>query len=326
MFRDYLYLKRGVFALVGALLALFNIGLFLYGINVEVYAYIDILSLVVIIFYFLGDYYFYRKHYKKVKELRDNYLLGPIEFFPKSEIEKLYLEMIEGTCRILKDVNDKDLKNKQELIDYYTIWAHQIKTPISAMRLLLEDHEDPKLEMELLKIENYVEMVLSYLKVVDRDRDFVFEEVDLDKIIKEEIKRASVIFILKKIRISYEGVDKKVLSDAKWLGFVIGQILANALKYTKSDGEIKIFWRDDTLYIKDNGIGIAKEDLPLIFERGYSGTVGRKDKRATGIGLYLSKKFCDILNIEIKIASKVKEGTTVGLTFKERGLRFDDLT
>ncbi len=325
MLISFLKVKRGTIALCICLLAIFNSGLFLYNIAPEVFIYIDILSLCVILPYFIISGLRYCKHAGRViRSLDDHEDIGNDEGM--DIIEDAYLKAISELKQVVNQNKAEEMDKYRDIIDYYTIWAHQIKTPIAAMRLLLEGKDEPSFAIELLKIEEYVEMVLSYLKIVENDRDYHFAKVDLDKVIKEEIRYYRSIFIQKKIRLDYKEIGYVVLSDEKWLAFIIGQILSNALKYTKNGGMIAVSLKEDTLYIKDSGIGIAKEDLPMVFEKGFSGTVGHKYKRATGIGLYLAKKYCDILDIDISITSVIDEGTTVALHFKSNDLYFDHLT
>ena len=321
---SFLKTKKGVIALCILILAAFNSGLFLYDVEKEVFIYIDVLSLCIIIPYFILSFIKFLRHTKRVMSLKD--LESDIDIRGGDIIEDEYLKIIEDLKEMIRTSNAKEVDKYRDIIDYYTIWAHQIKTPIAAMRLLLEDKDEPALMMELLKIEGYVEMVLSYLKVIENDHDYHFTQVDLDKVITEEIRYYRTFFIQKKIKLVYGKVEHMVLSDEKWLAFIIGQILGNALKYTKSSGTITITFKDDTLYIEDTGIGIAKEDLPLIFDKGYSGKVGHKYKRASGIGLYLTKKYCDILDIDISVTSIVNEGTKVALYFKPNKLTLDHLT
>lgn len=143
-------------------------------------------------------------------------------------------------------------------------------------------------------MEQYVEMVLTYLRMEDMSGDLQFEKVSLDKILKQSVRKYSQMFILQKIRLDYRSVERIVLTDEKWLEFVIEQILSNALKYTKNGGEIRICLEEkrgqECLVIEDNGIGIQAEDLPRVFEKGFTGYNGRADKKSTGIGLYLCKR------------------------------------
>ncbi|MGB4496697.1 MAG: ATP-binding protein, partial [Bacillota bacterium] len=197
-----------------------------------------------------------------------------------------------------------------------TTWAHQIKTPIAAMRLLLQSEQsetNSELLEQLFKVEQYVEMVLQYLRLENISSDLVLKEHSLDTIVKQAVRKYSNSFIRKKIKLNYAELNHNVLTDEKWLVFVIEQILSNALKYTDS-GEISIYMDDempDTLVIEDTGIGIAEEDLPRVFERGFTGYTGRIDKKATGIGLFLCKQILDRLSHTITIESQVGEGTKV---------------
>ena len=201
-----------------------------------------------------------------------------------------------------------------EMVDYYTIWAHQIKTPIASMRLTLQNEDTAlfrQLTNDLFRIEQYVEMVLTFLRLNSESTDYVIREYDLDKIIRQSVKKFAGEFISRKLSLIYEPLHKTVLTDEKWLSFVIEQILSNALKYTPS-GSISITMESgNRLCIRDTGIGIAAEDLPRIFEHGYTGYNGRADKKASGIGLYLCKRICARLGHGIEAESKIDEGTCI---------------
>ena len=201
------------------------------------------------------------------------------------------------------------------MTDYYTMWAHQIKTPIFALRLLLQESPEENKEKlsELFKIEQYVEMVLGYLRTEDMSSDLKLSRCSLDRIIRDQIHKYAGIFVSKKLTLTYESISQDVLTDEKWLGFVIGQILSNALKYTRTGGNL-------TLVIEDTGIGIRAEDIPRIFEKGYTGVNGRDDNRATGIGLYLSNKIMRKLGHRLYITSMEGKGTKVFLEFSVEDL------
>lgn len=205
-----------------------------------------------------------------------------------------------------------------ETNDYYTMWVHQIKTPIAAMRLLLQSEPAENsflLEQELFKIEQYAEMVLYFLRAGQMSSDLLLKEYNLEEIVRTAVKKYSVSFIAKKLSLSMEVPAKTVLTDEKWLGFAIEQILSNCVKYTKSGG-ITIRMTDnapDTLFISDTGIGIAEEDLPRIFEKGFTGYNGRMDKKSTGIGLYLCKMILDKLNYKIAVTSEIGKGTAFAI-------------
>ena len=207
-------------------------------------------------------------------------------------------------------------------MDYYTTWVHQIKTPISVMRMLLQEEdtgEHRELLAELFRIEQYVEMVLGYLRLGGESRDFVFQEYDLDSIIRQAIHKYAPLFVRNRIRLSYEPTDVRVLTDEKWLLFLIEQVLSNAIKYTP-EGKVDItVTRDKVLRIADTGIGIAPEDLPRIFEKGFTGYNGRADKKSTGLGLYLCRLTAEKLSHKIKAESVVGEGTVFSVDlYRER--------
>lgn len=210
-----------------------------------------------------------------------------------------------------------------DMMEYYTIWVHQIKTPIASMRLRLQN-EDSQLSREvleeLLRIEQYVEMVLMFLRLDADSTDYVLQEYDLDGIVRQAVKKFAGQFIRRKLRLVYESLGTCVLTDEKWLLFVVEQILSNALKYTET-GTVTIELEEPkTLCIRDTGIGIAPEDLPRIFEKGYTGCNGRADKRASGIGLYLCRRVCANLGHGIAVSSCPGRGTAVRICLQEAKL------
>ena len=209
----------------------------------------------------------------------------------------------------------------QDMLDYYTLWAHQIKTPIAAMRLRLQSEDSDfarRLLSDLGRIEQYVEMVLTYLRLEGEGTDYVFCEARLDDIVRPALRRFAGEFIARRLTLDYTPTDVRVLTDEKWLSFVIEQVLSNALKYTPQGGVSVYVEEPKTLCIRDTGIGIAPEDLPRVFERGYTGLQGRADKRASGIGLYLCRRICRNLGHTITAESRPGEGTTVRIKLEEK--------
>ena len=234
---------------------------------------------------------------------------------PENLIEEDYRQLIRALGEEKqRQASAMDLR-MSDMQDYFTLWAHQIKTPIAAMRLILQtkpENSAMEIEGELFRVEQYVEMVLNYLRLDSDSTDFVFRTCALDDIIRQCVRKYAKQFIRKRIRLEYEGTALQVLTDEKWLCFVIEQILSNALKYTAA-GSIRIFTQGETLVIADTGMGIAPEDLPRVFEKGYTGYNGRTDKKATGIGLYLCKKILQKLGHGISISSEVGKGTRVSI-------------
>lgn len=273
-------------------------------------------------------FYGYRKYADKKKQLMEIRTMLPVnlEHLPDSPdgIETLYQEMLLELNRQRMEAETGRHRIYEEMTDYYNMWVHQIKTPIAAMRLLLQEKTDENREelSELFKIEQYVEMVLGYLRSEDLSSDMKFQELELDTIIREQVHKYARIFIGKKISLEYEGVQASVLTDGKWLGFVIGQILSNALKYTKT-GKISIYMSEaspQTLVIEDTGIGINAADVPRVFEKGFTGYNGRGEERSSGIGLYLSAKIMKRLGHKITVESVQGEGTKVYLELGQEKL------
>ena len=210
-----------------------------------------------------------------------------------------------------------------DMVEYYTLWAHQIKTPIAAMRLTLQNEDSAlslRLTAELGRVERYVEMVLAYLRLDADSTDYVLREYELDAIVRGAVRQFSGEFILRRLAFEFRPTNARVLTDEKWLSFVLEQLLSNALKYTPEGGVSVFMEQPGVLCIRDTGIGIAPEDLPRIFERGYTGFNGRTDKHASGLGLYLCRRVCRNLGHTIAIASEPGKGTTVRLNLARKKL------
>lgn len=311
-------------AMFGCLLicygTLFLIG-YLYDIPFEKTRYIAEFSGAGVFLCLLVDILKYAERWKELKRCIATSDTYPGMFYTvPGDLEALYRSMIAKMRQEKEELIFEDQKRYTEMMDYYGMWAHQIKTPIAAMRILVqsgmdreENEENQKLfrqlQMELFKTEQYVEMVLSYLKIGDIAKDMVLERCDLGKVVRQAVKKYSRLFILQKLSLEMGEIAEIVLTDEKWLSFVVEQILSNALKYTKS-GSVSIYLEQEgVLVIKDTGIGISAEDLPRIMEKGYTGYNGRIDKRSTGIGLYLCKKVMDKLHHQLRIDSEDGKGT-----------------
>lgn len=212
------------------------------------------------------------------------------------------------------------LAKEKELQEYFLIWIHQIKTPITAGKLIcdsdIENENVKNIKKELIYIEDYTNMALSYLKMANHNTDMDISLVNLDDIIKPLIKKYAILFISNNIKLEYEKLNVKVITDSKWCMVVIEQLLSNAIKYTKN-GIVSISFneKENYLEIKDNGIGIKDSDLPKIFDKGYSGFNGRQNQKSTGIGLFLVKQILDKLGQKVKLESKLDDGTSVKVYF-----------
>lgn len=257
----------------------------------------------------------YRRH-KFFKELhrRNTELISALPE-PEGIVDSDYQQLISVLKEKIAEITAQTDSRIRDTVDYYTVWAHQIKTPIAAMRLTLQKEDVPearRLASELSRIEQYVEMVLVFVRLGSDYSDYVFAQQDIDEIIRSSVKKFASEFIDRRIRLEYDSVDIQAVTDEKWFAFVVEQLLSNALKYTR-EGSIRIYSEGKVLCIKDTGIGIAPEDLPRVFDKGYTGCNGRTDRRASGLGLYLCRRICQNLGIDISISSTVGEGTTVRL-------------
>ncbi len=213
----------------------------------------------------------------------------------------------------------------RDTVDYYTTWAHQIKTPIAAMQLALQSEDSPlarRLGAEVFRIEQYVGMVLTFLRLDSAATDYVFRPCALDALLTDTAKKFAAVFIDRRLRLEYTPTHLTVLTDEKWLAFVVEQLLSNAIKYTPDGGCVRVgLCAPKVLRIADTGIGIAPQDLPRVFEKGYTGQNGRRDRRASGLGLYLCKRVCDNLGIAITLTSEVGQGTAVCLDLEQYPLK-----
>ena len=298
-----------VFALV------FGIVFSLYDLEIEaIYYSVMLCSFIGLIYICINFINYYKKHiqlYKLQNEISISLENLPS---PKTLMEEDYTNLILTLNKEYKTYISKSDIAKSDMIDYYTMLVHQIKTPISAMKLLIQTSESEissDLSSELFKIEQYVEMVLSYIRLGSNENDFVIKEYDLDNIVRQAIRKYAPLFIRKKINLDFQPTTYKVLTDEKWLVFVIEQLLSNAIKYTNK-GKISIYpLEDKKLVIEDTGIGISQEDIPRIFDKGFTGYNGRTDKKATGLGLYLCKNILDKLSHKISIESEVGVKTKV---------------
>ena len=245
---------------------------------------------------------------------------------PQTALEALLFEKLALLEMDKKNRAIEEREKLNDLMDYYTLWAHQIKTPIAASSLLVGEIEDKKvknqLEQELFKIESYVNIVLQYLRLESFHEDLVLKKENVEDLVKEIVKKYAIFFIQKGLSLHLHDLDRTIITDRKWFVVILEQVLSNSLKYT-SQGGIEIYFQEDTLYIKDSGLGIQDADLLRFFERGFSGYNGRLTQQSSGLGLYLSKKIADELGHQISIASQVGHGTTVMISFSEKKMIFE---
>lgn len=344
--------------------------MYLIGARKQDVVYAAVLDAILLLIIVLVGFFRYSS---KVKAL-SNALKRPVEEqaqLPEAtdDVQILYHRLLENQSIARSESESSAAVRQSRMRDYYSMWVHQIKTPISAMKLLLEaereelgqlmcDEEQSQcriadmngcnisatelniselnasgkqqivytelsdnldsFEDELFRIEEYVSMALQYQRVSSTENDFVLEKISLDGVIRDTIKKYAKIMIRRHIGINYSGTKKQVYTDEKWLAFILEQILSNAIKYTPQ-GFVTIETAEEKdrffITIKDTGIGIKAEDLPRVFEKGYTGYNGHADKKATGIGLYLCRQMADKLGHTIRMESELGKGTKVWIGF-----------
>ena len=317
-FLAYISGYRRMVILAAAYLLIFATVLYAAEVPAETVLYAGALCLAFTAVYALVGFYRYYKRFSALKRTLSE-LPETLESLPtpQNESERLYTQMLQKTYAEYERAALEHRRREADMRNYYTMWVHQIKTPISALRLLIQSGaRSAELQNEIFRIEQYVEMALNYQRLFCGSSDLVIPRRSLDSAVRTSIRKYSKQFIMKRLKLEYEPGDITVLTDEKWLCFVIEQVLSNSLKYT-SAGEIKICTVGRTLMISDTGIGIAAEDLPRIFDCGYTGYNGREEKRSSGIGLYLCSEVCRRLGHGISITSEVGKGTCVSITFNE---------
>lgn len=325
LFFSYIRQRKKGFLVFFLFCAVFAASFLLYHLPVGAIVYPALLCILLGSVFVIWDFSHAKRKHKTLLEVQ-NLTAAMINSLP--EVQGMDDEDYQAIIRVLQneviESNALASARYQELVEYYTIWVHQIKTPITSMRLSLEKEDTAlsrKLSSDLFQIEQYVEMVLAFLRLDSDSSDYVFKQYALDEIIEQAITKFSSEFIVRNLHLLYTPTGETVVTDDKWLSFVIEQVLSNALKYTRH-GEIKIYLREPkALCIEDTGIGIASSDLPRVFEKGYTGYNGRTDKRASGIGLYLCRRVCQKLGIKIGITSELDKGTTVLLGLEQYKLK-----
>ena len=316
--KSYLYSRRFFLALLILLLGFILLFAFVFDAYRSLLEYVALL-LAFLSFLFIGaDAWTVFKSYRSQKLQLSAQAQTPLEKLLQERVEELEYEQKNQLLVEQEKYND--------LLDYYTLWVHQVKTPIAASSLLIGDLKDKEaksqLEQELFKIESYVHLVLQYLRLESFHDDLVLKQENLADLVREVVKKYALFFIQQGLSLNLHDLDHTIVTDKKWFLVILEQVLSNSLKYTK-EGSIEIYFHEGSLYIKDTGLGIQNADLLRVFERGFSGYNGRLTQQSSGLGLYLSKKIADQLGHKIAIDSQVGQGTAVSIAFPEKKLIFE---
>jgi histidine kinase, putative len=316
--KSYLYSRRFFLALLILLLGFILLFAFVFD------AYRSLLEYVALLLAFLSFLFIGADAWTAFKSYRSQKLQASAQ--AQTPLEKLLQERVEELEYEQKNQLLVEQEKYNDLLDYYTLWVHQVKTPIAASSLLIGDLKDKEaksqLEQELFKIESYVHLVLQYLRLESFHDDLVLKQENLADLVREVVKKYALFFIQQGLSLNLHDLDYTIVTDKKWFLVILEQVLSNSLKYTK-EGSIEIYFHEDRLYIKDTGLGIKNADLLRVFERGFSGYNGRLTQQSSGLGLYLSKKIADQLGHKIAIDSQVGQGTTVSIAFPEKKLIFE---
>lgn len=325
-----LFFKEKAITILLLLFGIITIEIFLMAYNVGMFIkiYIPLIIMGLYMISIIIEYFKRKKFYdnllKMLEELDEKYLITEIIKTPnflEGQIFKNSLEQIDKS--MLENVN-KYKYMTEDYKEYIELWIHEIKIPISASKMVIENNKNAitkSIDEELEKVENYIEQALFYARSNTVEKDYYIRKVFLKEIVTESIKKNKSSLIQGKISIDIHDLDIEVNTDNKWIVFILNQIIQNSIKYRKKENSVIEIYANQgkenvILYIKDNGIGIKQGEITRVFEKGFTGTNGRlSNKKSTGIGLYLCKKLCNKLGIGIELNSVQNEGTEVKLVF-----------
>lgn len=299
--------------------AILYMALFLEDVPMDKLWYPMVLSAAVILAYFVWDFCRIRKKDRILQEVKQNIDIT-VENLPetKAVVEQDYQELLNNILSAKQTEAQQQKSKMNELTEFVTLWTHQVKTPLTALTLAVKAsglEEKAEYADRLFEIEQYCDIILQYLRMEGEGTDLLLEEYPVKPMVNQAVKYFARSFIGKGLSVSIDLPEgQKLVTDEKWMVFVIKQVLSNALKYTKEGGITITMPKPNTICIADTGIGISKEDLPRITERGFTGYNGRMDKKATGIGLFLVDNIMEKLGGSVKITSELGEGTQVYLT------------
>lgn len=288
----------------------------LYGIRMEAAWYPILITALFGVIMLAAGFVRYDKRRRNMERIlsSDGIFPDAADILPKAESleEEDYHELLGKMEAAFRKKKGEWDASRRDMDDYYATWVHQIKAPIAVMKVMLQQEDTPEnreLSAELFRVEQYAEMALCYVRLGEGASDLVIQEYALDTIIRKAVRKYAGQFIRRRIRLVYEGTAVRVITDEKWLSFIIEQLLSNAVKYT-SEGSVTIAVEDGKkLSVTDTGIGISPEDMPRIFEKGYTGYNGRLDKKSTGIGLYLCRKAAEKLGHVLTAESEPGKGS-----------------
>lgn len=299
-----------------------------YQIQLIVRVYVVASIILSLLISMLIEYYSKKSYYnnllEKLDELDQKYLLSEVISKANFQDGNLFKEILEETGKSMLENVNKYKYAQEDYKEYIELWIHEIKTPISASKLIIENNKNEitkNIEEELDKIENYTEQALYYARSNTVEKDYIITKTNLKDIVNMSIIKNKTIILNNKIELDIHDLEKQLYTDSKWVVFILNQVIQNSIKYSKKENKLIEIYAEEqkekvTLYIKDNGLGIKKSELSRVFEKGFTGKNGRIiGKKSTGIGLYLCKKLCDKLQLAININAEQNVGTEVTIVF-----------
>ncbi|MGX7140117.1 sensor histidine kinase [Facklamia languida] len=280
------------------------------------------ITVVSLILEYLQKNCFYRQLYQNLDAMeKKHYISSVIEEAGFTE-GALLIDVLKQTTKSMNDEIASYRRMNTEYQDYIETWIHEIKIPISCIDLICENNKGEMasgVKEELSRIDGYVEQALYYARSTNLEKDYMIREINLDNLVKGTLKKYSKQLIAAKATPTFDNLSQTVYGDAKWLEFVLGQLIANSIKYKKDTLMLTFSACEEQdhvlLYVSDDGIGIQESELPRIFEKGFTGTNGRSYAKTTGIGLYLCRKLCNKMHLSISASSANGQGTTIQITF-----------
>ena len=326
-FKDYVK-ERTLFLLINGMLFVTLSGIMiLMNVSVNIILLVFCLWFLPLLTYIFVEFMKQKTLYEELHYLMESldrkYLLSEIMEKPESIEGKMIYDLLQQANKDMHEHVKKYRDMQSDYREYIDTWVHEIKTPIASTRLMIENNQNDitrSIQDEMKKIEEYIEQVLYYSRSNDVSKDYIIKERSLEPLVRSVIKKNARDFISKSISIDIDKVNATVYSDVKWLGFILNQVIGNAIKYIRDgNGKVTISTSQNEnniiLSIKDNGIGIIENDINRVFEKGFTGENGRKYGKSTGIGLYLCKKLATQLGLGLTLSSEAGKGTEVRIIF-----------
>ena len=284
----------------------------------------SLLFIIIFLYDFFRKYFYYKDILSKLELLDEKYLICEMISKPNFLDGEIFYQMLYEINKSMNE-NIRDYREKiNDFKEYVELWIHEVKIPLSALILYTHNKKiDKALVKEINRVDNYLEQILYYIRVENTEADYIIKEVDLNKVIRDVMLKNKDILLERKIEITSDVRDSKVLTDYKWLEFMINQIISNSMKYMRDIEnkkiEIKAYKKDNcvVLEILDNGMGIPKSDLSRVFNKTFTGQNGRKVPGSTGMGLYIVSNLCKKLGHKLEIESNEGEYTKVKFIFDD---------